>query len=315
MFLLAMLVSGIAAMAALEGAKSLLHLRGTFHAREFERVASLSGRRLDLAAVLNPPEATAPRLVGTVARLDVPLEQLCAQLSAGMEASLNRCASGQGTAHDFALAEVFIGYRRPVEERNLQELIYENEIFSRVLRASGLDDLANRLEDFDEHVRYEARRIVELGPDSESLLAELLRHFSAVQAQVLETIRATDRNDRTESFPAAAIRWSEEGHTVLVMLSGDATQRPIDERTLNSARSELERWLDELQVAIGTRWRWVLGFGSSCAAALIAGVSLVAFPMSAVQNIGVILGAFVFGGYFAGFARDLSAIPQRRRLH
>ena len=88
---------------------------------------------------------------------------------------------------------------------------------------------------------------------------------------------------------------------------------PLHTQLLSDVRSEADRWLDEFQLRVSNDWRFRVRLGACTVAALIAGLALIVFPLTPVGSIGVVMGAFVFGGFFAGVARDLTSIPERRR--
>lgn len=80
-FLLFTALCGLSSMATLDTLKRLLRLRGAFHSRELLRAEDESHLPL-LRALTVEGRGEEKRSAPSVTRFDIPLEQLCAQLSA-----------------------------------------------------------------------------------------------------------------------------------------------------------------------------------------------------------------------------------------
>jgi hypothetical protein len=227
-FLLMTAVSGIGSMAAIETAKRLLGLRGLFHASQVRRYSDEWHVRIEASFFRDSNRAESLEKRTLARRLDIPLEQLCAQMSLRVDQSIARLTTTYVRPEDLALMEMFAWDERP------------------------------------QHPEV-------------AVIVNDLRHGKFV---------------------------TDPGYT----------ERAPYQQLLGEIRVEAERWIDEFQFRVGNNWRWRVRLAASASSAIMAGLAIVVFPLSTVGNLSVLLGAFVFGGFFASLARDLSGLAERRRL-
>ncbi len=77
-------------------------------------------------------------------------------------------------------------------------------------------------------------------------------------------------------------------------------------------REDTASRLDALQSSLSTQWRWSMHLAAATASTFIGILALIAFPLTFVGNVALLMGSFVFGGYFAALAHDLLSSFIRR---
>jgi hypothetical protein len=118
----------------------------------------------------------------------------------------------------------------------------------------------------------------------------------------------------TVSVPPPAKPAEGPDYKLLVRLVGQASVKKAQEGDdPTTLRLEVQAALDALQVSVGNAWRWWLRLTSCVLAAVFALAALVYAPVSPGFKTAALAGAFLLGGFFAGFFRDLAAIAERLR--
>lgn len=82
---------------------------------------------------------------------------------------------------------------------------------------------------------------------------------------------------------------------------------------ITMSRITAEQQLDVVQVSIRNAWHRFLYVAASTIALVIAAATLLIFPVNAGVAIGLLVASFAFGGFFAGFTRDIVALVERGR--
>jgi hypothetical protein len=96
---------------------------------------------------------------------------------------------------------------------------------------------------------------------------------------------------------------------LLVTARGDSKSDSFE----GNMRAQLDLELNQLQIQIGNRWRRLVRTVSSVTAALLATGILVLSGVDPEVTVGLIVSAFLVGGFFSWLSRDAVAAIERWR--